>query len=186
VSRNAWIAIGVVVFLLVVGGGGAVVVKWTEERRRVRVELRKASRRFGLVPEYLEAIAGVENRWRISGTNLAGPDGARGGAWGATQITERTARGHGYTGAMAALNADPALAAEWTGRILAAAHGRRRLTTLADYVAAWNAGRDDADKNNDGRLDELPESHPTRRDYLPRAESALAAVRASPVPESVA
>jgi hypothetical protein len=179
-----WLPLLVVVLFVLLSGGAAVtawVVKWTEEKRRVRVELRAAAARYGLVPAYLEAIAGVENMWSLSGTNLVGADGARGGAWGPTQITEKTVRKLGYTGDMAALNRDPALAAEWTGRILADSHKRKPLTTLADYVAAWNAGKDDADRNNDGQLEELPATHSTRKDYLPRAFKALATVKANPV-----
>jgi hypothetical protein len=181
--RRPWLLLVVVLVVLLAAGGSvtAWVVKWNEEKRKVRRALRDAAGRFGLVPEFLEAIAGVENRWSLSGTNLVGADGARGGAWGPTQITEKTARGHGYTGPMSAFNTDPALAAEWTGRILAASHKRKPLATLADYVAAWNAGRDDADKNDNGQLEELPETHSTRRDYLPRAYSALATVKANPL-----
>jgi hypothetical protein len=170
-----------VVVLLAVAGGGAVVLTLTAEQRKVRAALRAAAARYGLRPDYLDAIARVENLWRLAGTNMAGTDGARGGAWGPTQITERTARALGYAGPMSAFNSDPELAAEWTARILLDAHKRRPLATLADYVGAWNAGRDDADKNNDGQLEELPATHSTRAHYLPRAVAALALVKANPV-----
>lgn len=177
--RWLWLAL-LVALVVVVPGGAIVALKLTAEQRKVRRELRAAAARFGLAPEFLEAIARVENTWKLAGTNLVGADGARGGAWGPTQITERTARALGYAGRMAAFNEDASLAAEWTGRILSDAHKRKALTTLADYVAAWNAGKDDADKNNDGDLEELPATHSTRRHYLPRAVAALKLVKENP------
>lgn len=166
-----------VVLLVLAGGSGAWLVTRAEERRRVRVALRDAAERAGLEADFLDAIGMVESRWRLAAVNQSGPDGARGGAWGPTQITERTARGHGYTGPMEAFTRDPELAALWTARILRASANRRPLLTLADYVAAWNAGKDDADRNDDGQLEELREDHPTRVDYLPKAVVALTYVR---------
>jgi hypothetical protein len=179
VTGGRWLLVVVLVVLLL--AGGTAVVSLTEEQRKVRAALRAAAARYGLRPDYLDAIARVENLWRLSGTNLAGADGARGGAWGPTQITERTARALGYTGPMSAFNSDANLAAEWTARILVDAHRRKPLDTLADYAAAWNAGRDNADANNDGQLEELPATHSTRAHYLPRAVAALALVKANPV-----
>lgn len=157
------------------------VVKLTEEQRRVRAALRAAAARAGLSADFVDAIARVENRWRLSGTNLAGADGARGGAWGPTQITERTARALGYTGPMSAFNSDASLAAEWTVRILLDAHRRKPLRTLADYAAAWNAGKDDGDRNDNDELDELPVTHSTRTHYLPAAKAALKEARSTPL-----
>jgi hypothetical protein len=87
----------------------------------------------------------------------------------------------GYSGPMEEICADPELAAEWTARILDDSNKRKPLTTLADYCAAWNAGRDDADKNDDGQLEELPPEHSTRKLYLPRAIVALQWVLKNPV-----
>lgn len=157
------------------------VAKGIVDRRRVRLALREAAVKFNLDPDFLEAIGYVESRWNVAAVNRAGRDGERGGAWGPTQITERTAREHGYTGPIEEFTRDAELAATWTGRILRAASDRRHLETLADYVAAWNAGRDDADRNNDGELEELRPDHPTRSDYLPRAVAALELVRGEPV-----
>jgi soluble lytic murein transglycosylase-like protein len=150
-------------------------------KARAREALRAAAARHSLSPDYVDAIGKVETGWASNLVNQTGPDAKRGGAWGLTQITERTARAHGYTGPMEALVADVELAAEWTGRILAEANEAKRMETLADYCAAWNAGRYDADKDNDGDLDELPAGHSTREHYLPRAIQALAFVRANPV-----
>jgi hypothetical protein len=150
-------------------------------RSKAREALCAAATRHALVPEFVEAIGKVETNWVSNLVNQTGRDAKRGGAWGVTQITERTARAHGYTGPMEAFIADVELAAEWTGRILSEA---KDLTTLADYCAAWNAGRYDADKDNDGDLDELPAGHSTREHYLPRAIQALAFVQANPLHRS--
>lgn len=147
----------------------------------VRSRLRAAAARHCLRPDFLDAIGKVETDWHSNLVNQTGPDAARGGAYGPTQITRKTARAIGYTGPMEALCADPELAAEWTARILADSNARKPLTTLADYCAAWNAGRDDADKDNDGDLDELRPGHSTREHYLPRAISALAWVQMHPL-----
>jgi hypothetical protein len=148
---------------------------------RVREALRASAARHALRPDYLDAIGRVETGWKSNLVNQTGPDAKRGGAWGVTQITERTARAHGYTGPMEAFVADVELAAEWTGRILSEASRTGGLETLADYCAAWNAGRYDADKDNDGDLDELPAGHSTREHYLPRAVQALAFVLTNPL-----
>lgn len=152
-------------------------MRMTPEQQRVRAHLREGANRGGLEPDYVEAIGYVETEWRLGLTNMTGRDGARGGAWGPTQITEKTVRTLGYTGPMQAFNEDPYLAATWTAIILNDHRKRKPLVTLADYVAAWNAGKDDADKNNDGKLEELPPEHPTRKHYLPRAEKGLAIIR---------
>lgn len=180
--RRLLVVVLVVLAVVLLPGGAlvAVAVKLSADKKRVRRALREAAVRVNLDADYLDAIGYVESRWSLGAVNKAGRDGARGGAWGPTQITERTARDHGYTGDMAAFTRDPELAALWTGRILRAAADRRPLDTLADYVAAWNAGRDDADRDNDNDLDELPATHQTRRDYLPKALAALDVVRETP------
>lgn len=183
--RRGWLLVVLLLVLLLVVPGGvvltAVTLKLARDRAATRRALRDAATRYGLRPDYVDAIGWVESRWDVAAVNMAGTDGARGGAHGVTQITERTARDHGYTGTMEALRKDAVLAADWTGRILSAAHKRRPLTTLADYAAAWNAGRDNADKNDNGQLEELPVTHSTRAHYLPRATAALAIVAAIPV-----
>jgi hypothetical protein len=183
--RPLLLALVVVALVLVVPGGAAVVVKMVldrrEERRRVRVALREAAVMFGLDPDYLDAIGKVEGpNWILDARSTDPRDEARGGSFGPTQISERTARGAGYTGSMEAFRTDAALAAHWTAVILRQAEDRRHLETLADYVAAWNAGRDDADRNDNGDLEELPPTHPTRTTYLPAALAALAYVQRNP------
>lgn len=149
---------------------------WTPEQQRVRAHLRDGAGRGGLEADFLEVIGYVESQWRMNQRNLVGPDGARGGSYGPTQISQQTARDHGYTGSMEKFCEDPYLAATWTARILNDKRLQMPMVTLADYVAKWNAGRYDADKNNDGNLEELRPDHPTRK-YLEKAKQALEMIR---------
>lgn len=185
-DRKVLLLVLLVLVVVFLPGGALVGVKVirdrAEERRRVRRALREEAVKHNLDPDYLEAIGKVEGPdWRLDARSTDPRDEARGGSFGPTQISAKTARAHGYAGDMEAFRRDPELAALWTARILRAAADRRPLDTLADYVAAWNAGRDDADRNNDGRLDELPPEHPTRKTYLPAAVAALEYVRENPV-----
>jgi hypothetical protein len=139
------------------------------DRERVREALRTAFEARGLPGEWGEALGWVESRWRLGATNMSGPDGARGGAWGPTQITEKTARAYGYSGDMAAFTADPDLAAQWSATIMAAGHP----ATLSDAGAWWNAGR--------ASFDALPPDHVTRVTYVPRLLAALDAIESGAV-----
>lgn len=139
------------------------------ERERVREALRAAGERFlsaynSAWPTWLDALGLVESRWRLGAVNRSGTDGARGGAWGPTQITEWTARGVGYGGDMEALTSDPELAVEWTARIMLSRPGGPPPTP-EDAAAWWNAGRTS--------FDALPEDHVTRTAYAPRFLSAI-------------
>jgi soluble lytic murein transglycosylase-like protein len=160
------------VVLLLAGGGTVVVAKLSEEQKRVRLAARRQAPRFGVNPEILEALGYVESRWRTGATNLSGTDGARGGAWGPFQLTEKTARAYGFTRPMVDLTTDADLAAEWASRILAARPGGAPRT-VEDAAAWWNAGKTSAAA--------LGPTHVTRRDYFPKALAALAVVRANPV-----
>lgn len=124
-------------------------------------KLRAAAERYGLPGDWLVAIGLVESRLDPSATNGAGADGARGGAWGATQITLKTAAAYGWTGTGAELAADPDAQAELTAKILAdGAPG-----TIEDACAWWNAGRK--------RAASLPAGHVTATTYIPRVVAAL-------------
>lgn len=167
-----WVLAIALVLLVLTPGAAAVVIAITTEQRRVRAALRSAAAARGVSPDVVDALAYVESRWRMGATNLTGPDGARGGAWGPTQITEKTARAHGYTGDMAALTQNAALAGEWTARILAARPGGAPAS-VEDAAAWWNAGRTS--------FASLGPDHITRRDYVPKAQQALSIVRGNPV-----
>lgn len=130
-------------------------------REGMAEKLRAAGERYGLPGSWLVAIGWVESRLNPAAVNGASPDGARGGAWGATQITLRTAQAYGYTGTGEELAADPDLQAELTAKILAAGNP----STLADAGAWWNAGKKTASA--------LPAGHVTLTTYIPRLESAI-------------
>ena len=168
-----WAVLVAFVALVVVPGGAAVVlVAMNEEQKRIRRAAQAAGAGYGVAGELVEAIGYVESRWRLSAVNMAGADGARGGSWGPFQLSEKTARAYGYTGPMESMTTDPDLAAGWCARILAARPGGAP-TTVDDAAAWWNAGRTSAAG--------LGPDHITRTDYIPKAQKALAAVRASPV-----
>jgi hypothetical protein len=172
--RWLWVGLAAIAAALIFGGGAVIVIQ--NEKDRVRAALRKWAVLGNLDPDFVEAIGVVENGLRLSATNTSGRDGELGGSYGPTQITMQTARANGYAGPMQAFNEDPELAGQWTARILNEHRQRGELVTLADYVAAWNAGRDHADRNGDNELEELPATNTARTQYLPRAKVALAAI----------
>lgn len=130
-------------------------------RRKVADALWRAFEGAGLPGAWGEAIGRVESGLSMAARNLSGTDGARGGAWGPTQITEKTARAYGYTGPMDALNRDLDLAASLSAKIAAAG----RPMTIQDLGAWWNAGK--------RTFDALPADHVTRTSYVPRLLAAL-------------
>lgn len=155
-KREHMIALVIVAFLLL-GTGTAVIVY---NRKQIADALGAAFERVGLPWDWGVALGMVESNLSMDAVNLTGGDLARGGAWGPTQITEKTARAHGYTGPIDALTKDLSLAAEWTARIAAAGKPK----TLEDLGAWWNAGRLTASR--------LPEGHVTLTHYIPRLLAA--------------
>jgi hypothetical protein len=151
-----WLALAVLAGAAL-GGGLMVAI----DRKRVAKALRDAFDVAGLPPAWGEALGRVESGLKLGATNLAGPDGKRGGAWGPTQITEKTARAYGYEGPMEALTTDLYLAASLSARIASAGSP----ITIEDLGAWWNAGRRSAEQ--------LPEGHVTRTTYIPRLVAAL-------------
>lgn len=146
-------------------------MKLTPAQLLVRKVIREAAMRHGLNPDLHDAIGYVESRWDAAAKNLAGSDGQRGGAWGATQITDRTARGAGFTGKREEL-LDAAVAAEWTCRIMLTRPGGAP-TTPEDAGAWWNAGRKS--------FADLPAANTARTDYVPKLIAALHVVQANPI-----
>jgi soluble lytic murein transglycosylase-like protein len=170
--RFPWWALALLALAVVALPGGAAVavaVKLAnDERSRVRRALREAGVKQNVDPDILEAIGYVESGWKLGARSTDPRDEARGGSWGPTQLSERTARAYGYRGEMAALQRDPDLAAEWTARIMRARPGGPP-ETVEDASAWWNAGRASAAQ--------LGPSHETRTSYIPRALAALALVQ---------
>lgn len=159
-STKILLGVGVA-FLLLTGGTVAIVAI---DRERAKRLLGDAFEKVGLPREWGVAIGIVESNLNSTATNLTGPDGARGGAWGLTQITEKTARGIGYNGPMRALIENPALAADLSAKL--ASQGKPK--TIDDLGAWWNAGRFTAAA--------LSDDHITKRDYIPKLRAALARV----------
>jgi hypothetical protein len=136
-----------IVLAAFVAGGGTAVVSTLTGKARVIAALRNAAIAAGLNPNIVQGIGKVESSYNLAAVNNAGRDGEYGGAWGPTQITERTARRNGYTGPMRAFTEDPELAAEWTCRLLKPgarnAEGDvldHELVTPEEYGAWWNGG----------------------------------------------
>lgn len=159
-----WLVLGVAAAALAVGGT-VVTIKITSERKRLRQLLRDASERWGLDPDWLDAIGYVESRWNSQATNMTGSDLARGGAIGMTQITMKTAQAHGYKGTWQDLLASPETQADLSAQILAAGDPQ----SIEDAAAWWNAGKK--------RASQLSATHVTRVDYIPKAQAALSIVQ---------
>lgn len=123
--------------------------------------IKAAAAQFGVDPMQMAAIVQVESSWNPAATNLSGPDGARGGAWGLSQITLQTAKAYGFTGSGEDL-LDPATSIEWTARILAAGGPP---VTIQDAGAWWNAGKK--------HFYDLNAESPTASDYVPKLVAAL-------------
>lgn len=139
-------------------------------RDDVRKALRSAASAYGIDPNWPDAIAWVESRWNPAATNLTGNDASRGGAYGATQITDKTARNYGYTGEMMALTTDLALMADLTMQIMSAGP----QASFEDACAWWNAGKTSAAN--------LPSNGSTAITYIPRAQAALSMVISAGAP----
>lgn len=173
----------VLVLLVVLSGGGVAVLTVKQKQQKVRRELRAAAERHGVDPDILDAIGYVESRWTLGARSTDPRDEARGGSFGPTQISERTARAHGFDGDMKTLGADAWLSSEWTARIMAKRPGGPPRS-ISDAAAWWNAGRSTfaavpaTDKHGN--------PHPTRTDYEPRARKALALVQNDPPAEETA
>jgi hypothetical protein len=175
--------------LLLPLGLGALALAWwlmviVPRRRDARAALEAAADRYGLPREWLVALGETETRLDPSQVNRTGPDGERGGSWGVTQISARTARAFGYPGPMEDL-LDPVAAAELSAQMIAAGFAERSSNpadpeagpfrpvnfgmpqTFEDMLAVWNAGR---------RYADLPADGSTLVDYIPRAQGYLASL----------
>lgn len=156
-------------------------------RQDARAALEAAAARRGLPPSWLVALGLTESELDPSRTNLTGPDGERGGSWGVTQISARTARAYGYTGPMRALLENVELAADLTANMIADGFAERSSNpaapesgpfsvyrygtpaTFEDMLAVWNAGRP---------YSSLPAGGSTLVKYIPKALEALASLEA--------
>lgn len=119
----------------------------------------RTARNAGVDPAIFLGIIEVESGWNPRATNLSGPDAARGGAFGLTQMTLRTARAFEPS-----ITGDELLDPNTNLRIaglLLAENARRGSPMWPDVAAMWNSGR---------RFDEAPEV--TRYKYVPKVLAA--------------
>lgn len=168
-TRAPLLLLAALVLALGAGAGTVKVIDVLDERSRVRLALREAAVMGNVDPDIMEAIGYVESRWKLDALNLDGSDGARGGSYGPTQISERTARAYGYTGDMLDFCDDEKLAALWTAKILRARPGGPPATA-GDAAAWWNAGH--------ATLATVSPSSSAVTAYLPELRAALAKVTA--------
>ncbi len=154
-------------------------------KRTLREALEAAAERQGLPPTWLLALAETESHTVLDSVNRTGGDLQRGGSFGPTQISARTARAFGYTGPMEDLTQNAELAADLTARMVAEGFAERSSKPAApesgpftvrrygtpasfeDMLAVWNAGRP---------YGELPAGGSTLAEYIPRALDALAEI----------
>lgn len=133
-SRDA-IIVGAVIVIL-----GGIMVKRKLDKDGLRAIFADWAGRAGIDPDLVDAMLFVESDYDPSAVNLTGRDGARGGSYGPTQISAKTAAAYGYTGDPAEFARDASLAAQWTMKILQARPGGAP-TSVDDVAAWWNAGR---------------------------------------------
>lgn len=112
-------------------------------------------------------IVEVESGWNPDARNLAGSDGARGGAWGLTQMTVRTAQlfEPSITGEELL---DPVVNLRVAAQLMA--DNARRSRKWDDLAAMWNSGK---------LADRAPNS--TRYTYVPKVLEAADRYRAQGV-----
>lgn len=137
----------------------------------------KQAQESGATPAVLLAVCDIETaNWDQRATNLAGGDGARGGAWGCPQITLQTARTLDDRDPTAWRDIDPLrggealldypeLALELAAAVVAEAEerARGRNGTLQDVASYYNSGRN---------YDAAPTT--TRNNYVPKFLAAYA------------
>lgn len=113
----------------------------------------------GVDPAVFLGIIEVESNWNAKATNLVGADAGRGGAFGLTQMTLKTARAFdpSITGDDLL---DPVTNLRIAGLLLAE-NAMRGSPEWPDVAAMWNSGR---------RFDEAPEV--TRYKYVPKVLAA--------------
>jgi hypothetical protein len=118
----------------------------------------------GAAPRLMLATIDTESAWNVQATNLGPGDAERGGAWGLTQLTYRTAVdvddknggewSRAYPGRPAATLLDPQLNLELAAALMRECANRSRAAGAAvgsleearNVAALWNSGRlyDDA------------------------------------------
>lgn len=138
--------------------------KTSASSKRSRAELeelvRDAASRAGVPFPVLAAIVDIESSWNADAKNLTGGDAARGGAYGLSQLTLRTARAFDPNVTPEQL-LEPGKHLELAAKLMA--DNARRSRDPKDLAAMWNSGK---------VFDKAPEV--TRERYVPRFLAALA------------
>jgi hypothetical protein len=161
-----WIALAIAAFAIF-GTVGGFYVKGVLDKRKVRAALRAAAKKYGVNPDWLDAIAKQESNWDPQARNEAGADSTYGGAYGITQILWTNLVSLGWKGTREQYLADPAAQAEISAKF--AANGPK--TSLQDFATWWNSGK--------RTLAQAPAS--TRDTYVPRVVANLTYVQQNPV-----
>ena len=179
-NRVPW-WVWVLALVVVLGSGGAAAVAYVmddrSKRDKLRGTLRTAAEVAGVDPDLVDAIAKIESDYNPGAKNEKGPDAARGGSYGPTQISMKTALAHGPATPADLMAPDGGAAAYYTAAILAARPGGPP-TNPDDAAAWWNAGRIN--------FTDLPTTNSARTTYAPRLRAALAWVKANPPAENAA
>ena len=152
------VALGVGAFMLLSGKK-----KPSGAGKRSKAELEplviEAAARAGVPAGVLEAIVDIESNWNPSASNRTGGDEARGGAFGLTQLTLKTARAFDPRVTPDDL-LDPEKHLAIASKLMA--DNARRSRDPKDLAAMWNSGK---------VFDKAPEV--TREKYVPRFLAAL-------------
>ena len=123
-----------------------------------------AADRAGVDRALFFAIIEVESNWNPDAKNLGPADAARGGAWGLTQLTLRTARAYA-PGIEGEQLLDPARNLDIASQLMR--DNARRSKRWDDLAAMWNSGK---------VADRAPDS--TRYKYIPAVLAAAQRYRA--------
>jgi soluble lytic murein transglycosylase-like protein len=121
--------------------------------------VKDAAARAGVPAGVLEAIVDIESSWDPSASNRTGGDEARGGAFGLTQLTLKTARSFDPRVTPEDL-LDPVKHLIIASKLMA--DNARRSRDPKDLASMWNSGK---------VFDKAPEV--TRESYVPRFLTAL-------------
>lgn len=128
-------------------------------RAQLEQLVKDAAARAGVPAGVMEAIVDIESSWNPSASNRTGGDEARGGAFGLTQLTLKTAQA--FDGRVTPADLlDPEKHLVIAAKLMA--DNARRSRDPKDLASMWNSGK---------VFDKAPEV--TREKYVPRFLAAL-------------
>lgn len=135
-------------------------------RNEVRSILRTRASEAGIDPDWFDAIAHHESRYRLDAVNNAGPDAKYGGSYGPMQMLATNVARLGYS--VDQVTSDPYAAAD----AAVALWLEGDPNTFEDAVAWWNSGHK--------HMNDVPATS-TAWTYLASAKNDLAWVKENPV-----